>query len=64
MHAITLRTKTVLATLTGAGILALGAVAATPAVAHHSLAGDGRGPGVVSSSVVLADGRGPGFVQG
>ncbi|TWV39955.1 hypothetical protein FRZ03_22845 [Streptomyces misionensis] len=60
MRAITLRTKTVLAALAGAGILALGTAAAVPATGLHQALVHGNSS---HSRSVLADDRGPGLVH-
>jgi hypothetical protein len=65
MRTIALRTKTVLAALTGAGVLALGTAAAVPATgvadALVHIASGGAGG---HASQVLADEHGPGIVKG
>jgi len=61
MRAITLRTKTVLAALAGAGVLALGTAAAVPATGLHQALVHGNGSS--HSRSVLADDRGPGLVH-
>lgn len=66
MRTIALRTKTVLAALTGAGVLALGTAAAVPASGVrdglvHIASGLSGHP--ARSGVVLADERQPGAVH-
>ncbi|MFH8339046.1 hypothetical protein [Streptomyces sp. AM6-12] len=60
MRSIALRTKTVLAALTGAGVLALGAAAALPATGLHQAVVQGTSSHAGS---ILADDRGPGLVH-
>ncbi|MEU6278707.1 hypothetical protein [Streptomyces sp. NPDC047028] len=65
MRTIALRTKTVLAALTGAGVLALGTAAAVPATGVadalvHIASGGVQG----HDAPVLANGQGPGVVGG
>ncbi|MGW4565006.1 hypothetical protein ACWEN3_22170 [Streptomyces sp. NPDC004561] len=66
MRTIALRTKTVLAALAGAGILALGTAATVPTTGlHQALVRDTAGlTGLhTHSGPVLADDRGPGLVH-
>ncbi|KUM96830.1 hypothetical protein AQI88_10080 [Streptomyces cellostaticus] len=67
MRTIALRTKTVLAALTGAGVLALGTAAAVPASGVQDalvrVTSDVSGH-QVHSGAVLADERGPREVRG
>ncbi|MFE3638842.1 hypothetical protein [Streptomyces sp. NPDC059168] len=66
MRTIALRTKTVLAALTGAGVLALGTAAAVPAAGvQDALAHVAAGlAGYQTDAPALANGHGPGFVRG
>jgi hypothetical protein len=67
MRTITLRTKTVLAALAGAGVLALGTAAAVPTTGlHQAVVRDAAAlPGLhAHSGPALADDRGPGVVHG
>ncbi|MGW4435778.1 hypothetical protein ACWELO_08455 [Streptomyces sp. NPDC004596] len=66
MRTIALRTKTVLAALTGAGVLALGTAAAVPASGvQDALVRVASGFTLHQADApALANGHGPGFTQG
>ncbi|MER6036442.1 MULTISPECIES: hypothetical protein [unclassified Streptomyces] len=62
---IALRTKTVLAALTGAGVLALGTAAAVPATGvQNALVHVAGFAGHQADAPALANGHGPGFTRG